>query len=245
MAKLKQSEKTLQLGKTLIDLFSEHGRIDLTCAWMAQYLAELIEEAETATAPTRKKQLQQKCITTITELWKKRKYYPGSIRPLEGIADVIPVLKALQEPDEKDIFSWRRYPELETETAWGYFIAKARTNMDEMVKICVLAQLTEESIKNEKKWMKHFDQLSEVEQKFSKYLDSLIASPTYKDFEVTIQIIDPTKKVKKEKAKPQSPKDRRTLIFEKLDSLLTDQVKALDDLRKRTEPSLKRKKDKD
>lgn len=242
MATLKQSEKTLALGKTLVDLFSDHGRIDLTSAWMAQYLAELIHEVENEKNAARKKQLQQTCTETILELWKRRKYYPGSIRPLEGVAEVIPVLKALQEPDERNNFSWRRYRDLENETAWGHFIAKARTNMEEIVKICVLAQLTEESLKNEKKWKKHFDLLSEVEQKFSTNLDSLINSTTYKDFEVTIQIVDPTKKVKVKKAKPQPPKDRRTLIFEKLDSLLSDQVEALNELREKLEPSPKRKK---
>ncbi|SRR5579862_2512664 len=231
MATLKQSEKTLQLGKTLVSLFSDHGRIDFTSAWMAQYLAERIHEAEAEPSLPKKRQLQQNCVATILELWKKRKYYPSHIRPLAGVADVIPILKALQEPNDDEILSWRRYSHLESDTPWGHFIAKIRLTMEEIVKICVLAQISEESLQNEKKWMEHFDQLSEDEQKFSKYLDSLINSPSYKDFEIAIQFTDPGKKLKKKKDTPRPPKDRRSLVFEKLDSLLSQQVEALNELR--------------
>lgn len=240
MATLKQSEKTLELGKTLVDLFSDHGRIDLTSAWMAQYLAELIHEVESEKNVARKKQLQKSCTETILELWRKRKYYPGSIRPLEGIADVVPILKALQEPDD-DTLSWNRFRALESETAWGQFIARARMNMEKIIKISILAQINEESLMNEKKWKKHFDLLSEVEQNFSKYLDNLISSPTYRDYKVTIQILYPDKKNKMKKEKPAPPKDRKTLLFEKLESLLTNQVDALNKLRKSLDPVEKRK----
>jgi hypothetical protein len=83
--------------------------------------------------------------------------------------------------------------------------------------------------------MEHLDHLSEDEQKLSKYLDNLINSPSYKDFEVTIQIVtDPGKNVKKKRERPNSPKDRRTRVFEKLEALLSEQVEALRVLRERT-----------
>src|SRR5690349_20940559 len=112
MAKSKQSEEILDLGKTLVEKFSDHGRTDLTTRWMAHYLAERIKDAESENSPAKRKKLQDECSEIIKDLWAKRSNYPGATRPLAGLGEAVSVLKALVD-HKRGSMQWEHFIDYE------------------------------------------------------------------------------------------------------------------------------------
>jgi hypothetical protein len=95
----------LQLGKRIVDEFSADQRPDTLAYWMAHYVAELIEAAETAADEERPAKLKQ-CADAIIELWKHRSEFPSGMRPFRGFEAVYKALESLDLSEEK----WRYHP---------------------------------------------------------------------------------------------------------------------------------------
>lgn len=99
-----RSEPLLQFGKRLVDELGTDPRVDTLACWMAHYIAELIQGAETATAEERPAKLKQ-CADAILDLWKHRFELPSGKRPFE---DSEAILRAIESLDPlKD--NWRYF----------------------------------------------------------------------------------------------------------------------------------------
>lgn len=69
--------------------------VDTLTRWMAHYIAELIQSAETASAEDRPDKMAR-CAEAILELWKHRSALPNGKRPFE---DIEPILQGLESLD--------------------------------------------------------------------------------------------------------------------------------------------------
>lgn len=85
----------LEIGKLLIKELGLEPGDNTLCRWMAHYIAELIEDAETATAEDRPKKLA-KCAEMVLALWKHRHELPNGKRPFE---DFEPIFRAIESLD--------------------------------------------------------------------------------------------------------------------------------------------------
>ena len=88
----------LDLGRALVEELGLDPGVDTLSRWMAHYIAELIEDAETAKIEDRPAK-SAKCADAILGLWKRRHQLPNGKRPFE---DLEPILRALESLDPAD-----------------------------------------------------------------------------------------------------------------------------------------------
>lgn len=88
----------MDLGRALVEELGLDPGVDTLSRWMAHYIAELIQEAETAKAEDRPSKLV-KCADAILDLWERRHQMPDGKRPFK---DIEPILKALESLDPND-----------------------------------------------------------------------------------------------------------------------------------------------
>lgn len=88
----------LDLGRALVEELGLDPGVDTLSRWMAHYIAELIEDVETAKVEDRPAKLA-KCADAILDLWERRHQLPNGKRPFE---DLEPILRALESLDPTD-----------------------------------------------------------------------------------------------------------------------------------------------
>ena len=88
----------MDLGRALVEELGSDRDVDTLSRWMAHYIAELIEAAESANDEDRPAKLD-KCANAILKLWEHRHLLPDGKRPFE---DWEPTLKALEHLDPAD-----------------------------------------------------------------------------------------------------------------------------------------------
>ena len=88
----------LDLGRALVEELGLDPGVDTLSRWMAHYIAELIEDAETAKIEERPAKFS-KCADAILKLWECRHQLPNGKRPFE---DLEPILRALESLDPTD-----------------------------------------------------------------------------------------------------------------------------------------------
>lgn len=88
----------LDLGRALVEELGLDPGVDTLSRWMAHYIAELIDDAETAKVEDRTAKLA-KCADAILDLWERRHQLPNGKRPFE---DLEPILRALESLDPTD-----------------------------------------------------------------------------------------------------------------------------------------------
>lgn len=90
----------MELGLALVkEMGLDAGDDTLLSSWMAHYIAELIEGAETASAENRTEKME-KCADAILALWEHRHQLPTGNRPFGDLAPVLRALKSLDPTDK-------------------------------------------------------------------------------------------------------------------------------------------------
>lgn len=219
MEKLKQYQEILKLGKTLVAEFSDNERNDLTTAWMAHYLSEIITEAEGETIIEKKRKLQGECCEVIMTLWEKRVRFPNKNIPLSGLAEGIIILKSLK--DEKNTLSWNRYIDHEISSAWGEYIKQTRKMTEAILALCLSGGVTENMLDNEKRWLENEGLLSDEEKTMIRMLDEFLNKSYVGNQFLSNDEINNLKK--------QQP-DRTELIIDKLNEINSSMLLKLQDL---------------
>lgn len=90
------------IGGELIKQLGEVAERNLLVRWMAEHLADLLQQYRKATGEAKKK-LARQCSDIILKIWSHRYHLPSGARPLESFE---PVLQTLQQLSQ-DTF---RYP---------------------------------------------------------------------------------------------------------------------------------------
>lgn len=93
-----RSKATLQLGRKLTKELGLDQSVDTLGRWMAHYIAELIQDAENASAEERPVKMQV-CNEAILNLWRHLHELPDGKRPFE---EHEPILRALESLDPDD-----------------------------------------------------------------------------------------------------------------------------------------------
>ncbi|MGA2229193.1 MAG: AVAST type 3 anti-phage protein Avs3b [Syntrophobacteraceae bacterium] len=89
----------LDLGRALVEELGLDPGVDTLSRWMAHYIVELIEEAESAKVEERPNKLA-KCADAILKLWEHRRQLPSGKRPFEDLEPVLRVLETLDPNDD-------------------------------------------------------------------------------------------------------------------------------------------------
>ena len=98
----KQLREVIELGEALVAELGLDQSNDVLGRWMAHHLARLIEAAKSATGDARVA-AEDRCLTSILEVWRHRNCLPHGARPFEPAERVLDVITAL-DPDAKQPF---------------------------------------------------------------------------------------------------------------------------------------------
>ncbi|QIF02426.1 hypothetical protein [Roseimicrobium sp. ORNL1] len=103
----KTPEQIIELGKALVATLEAEG-IDTLSAWMAHYIAELMEAADKPGED--RADAQERCFEAILRLWKHRASMPSGRRPFEAFDVIIQTLDRLNPDDPRTYYfeMWRR-----------------------------------------------------------------------------------------------------------------------------------------
>ena len=88
------SDSVLALGKKLVDDLGLEQSVDTLGRWMAHYIAEKMEAAESATGEGRDRKLSE-CRDAILKLWDHRSELPDAQRPFKEFEQIFRVLQSL------------------------------------------------------------------------------------------------------------------------------------------------------
>lgn len=93
----------ITLGKQLVKDLDLEESVKTLSRWMAHFVANLINEVETAPAG-RKQELEQRCFDAVLKLWERRDAFPEQVRPFKNFAPIFRVLEKL-DPERDESFS--------------------------------------------------------------------------------------------------------------------------------------------
>lgn len=82
------------MGKRIVEELGPDQSVDTLARWMAHYVAELIQAAETANGEERQAKMAA-CASTILDLWKHRGRFPSGMRPFEELDPILRTLDSL------------------------------------------------------------------------------------------------------------------------------------------------------
>ncbi|HMH24036.1 MAG TPA: hypothetical protein VK563_19765 [Puia sp.] len=228
MAKSKPLTETLNLGKTLANLFLKQGRSDQTVTWMAHYLSELIIHAEQETNAIKKKELEKECAEIILGLWEKRNSFPDVIHPLSGLTHAVEVIKAMMDDRSNDLY-FTRFEYAESNSIWGNYMKTLRVAIEDSMRIALSAGITLEARERNKILKLHKDYLSEEEREIMDFLEKELEKS-----DSLVKFVFVTNG-KEEKEEPKTKPELMKRVVSKLRALLDKQQAALDTLEKQIE----------
>ena len=148
----------MDLGRELVKQLASDQDDDILSRWMAHYIAELIEVAETAKIEDRPAQLG-KCADAILGLWARRHEFPDGKRPFE---EMEPVLTALESLDlTNDTPRYFRSPRTAADQAeqnaetkkWLELINRLDYTAKILIRYC-LTQAAQSALDKSKDWVK-------------------------------------------------------------------------------------------
>jgi hypothetical protein len=147
----------LDLGRALVAELGLDPGVDTLGRWMAHYIAELIEEAETAKVEERPAKFAR-CANAILKLWQHRHQLPNGKRPFE---DLEPILRAIESLDPADntprYFRSQRMAADETEEnnetrKWLKLVDALDYSAKILIRYCI-AQAAQTALDKSKKWI--------------------------------------------------------------------------------------------
>jgi len=109
MDTLKRYKAVADLGEQLVAELEKAGPVDMLCAWMAHYIAEIMQQAERARGK-KKREAQEKCFQVILRLWEQRARMPSGSRPFEEFEELQATLADLTPPHDQPRYvqTWPR-----------------------------------------------------------------------------------------------------------------------------------------
>src|SRR6266404_1593822 len=120
-----RSDAIFGLGKRIVEELGPDQSVDTLARWMAHYLAELIQAAETASGEDRQAKLAA-CASAILDLWEHRRRFPNGMRPFEELDPILRTLESL-DPNADTLRYYRSQIEMIDKDGRG---AEARRWLD-------------------------------------------------------------------------------------------------------------------
>lgn len=146
----KQSQNVINLGKLLIRQLNLGD--DSLSSWIAHYIAELIEKAETSKGIAKEK-AQTECLDTILKLWANRQKFSHNYRPLEDFEPVFRTLAKLDPEKRGQLPIWNNAKTDATELDKWLGLAEQIDDIShDLIRYC-LTQALEHVEQNSEEWL--------------------------------------------------------------------------------------------
>lgn len=154
---LDRCEATIELGKRLTKELGIDQSVDTLGRWMAHYIAELIEDARTASVEERPEKMRA-CCEAILNLWKHRQNLPDSGRPFQDLDAMLRTLASLDpENDTPRYFPSARTAasdpkESDQTRSWLHLIEDLDHSARILIRYC-LSQAAQNAIDKSAQWV--------------------------------------------------------------------------------------------
>lgn len=151
-------EATIELGKRLTKELGIDQSVDTLGRWMAHYIAELIEDARTASVEERPEKMGA-CCEAILSLWKHRQDLPEGRRPFQNLEAMIRTLASLDPENSTPRYfpSTRTAADLSNETdktrTWLELIEALDHSARILIRYC-MSQAAETAIDKSVEWVR-------------------------------------------------------------------------------------------
>lgn len=219
VVKSKRSTDVIALGKRLVEELGIHDSVDTPRKWLCHYLAELIEECESATKVVDRTVSQERCVGLILRLWENRDQLPREARPLGRLDGVLDTIRSLTS--DKSCFQTMTIEIGERESPWLQFISESHAAHKHFTSIATVASLLDADFESEERWMvENGEQLDPREKESFELLDELVSSIAT---EVNL-------KPEESSLAQLAPKDREEALLEALGKCIAEQTAAFDRL---------------
>lgn len=103
MAFSETQQKLIALGEQLVASLGAAHQLDLLSRWMAHYVAEQIQQANTSTGVA-KVRTEKQAFETILALWAHRARLPDGLRPFEGFEPILRLLGRLDPENPRALY---------------------------------------------------------------------------------------------------------------------------------------------
>lgn len=155
---LQVSKGVLDLGRALVKELGLDPGVDTLGRWMAHYIAELIQNAETAKTEERPYKLSA-CADAILKLWDHRHQLPSGKRPFEEFEPILRTMESLDPTDNTPRYfrSQRRAAGEAEERSDAQKWLELADGVDYSAKILIrycLAEAAQAAKDKSKKWVK-------------------------------------------------------------------------------------------
>lgn len=157
MDALRMPKGVLEIGKALIKELGINPGDDTLSRWMAHYIAELIDDAESASSEDRPEKLA-KCANAILSLWKHRQVLPNGKRPFEELEPIVRAIVSLDPADDTPRYfrSVRNVIDKTEENTGGRKWLDLADGLDYSAKVLIrycLEQASQDALDKSKQWV--------------------------------------------------------------------------------------------
>ena len=159
------SDSVLALGKKIVDELDADQPVDTLSRWMAHYIAEKIEDAETATDGARDRKMSE-CKDAILKLWAHRSELPNGKSPFEDFEPIFRVIKSFDMDDTTSRYfsQVRLVADENDEGAQTKQWLKTASGLDDAARILIrycLAMAARDAVDKSRDWVTLAEAISE------------------------------------------------------------------------------------
>ncbi len=162
MAPSTHSLATIDLGKRLVQELGVEDSNDTLSRWMAHYIAEKIEEAQSAKSKTKRSPMRE-CFRAILELWEHRNAFPMGRRPFGNFESLFQTLSSLDIDDTTPrYFRMPRAVAADNVASESQKWLDAAANVDDAARVLIrycLAVAAENAVDRSRDWVELIEAL--------------------------------------------------------------------------------------
>ena len=180
-----RSDSVLALGKKIVDELDADQPVDTLSRWMAQYIAEKIEDAKNATDGARDQKMSE-CSDAILKLWAHRSELPNGKRPFEDFEPIFRVIESL-DPDDTTPYYFRqirsevkRNDEDESTTRWLDMASELDDAARALIRYC-LVMAARDAVDKSRDWVTLAEAIAEKENNIDINIVNLIMNSEISD----------------------------------------------------------------
>ena len=157
-----RSQATIELGKRLVQELGIEDSNDTLSRWMAHYIAEKIDEANSAKGDTKRAAIHE-CYSAILKLWEHRSAFPTSRRPFGDFESLFETLSSLNIDDRTPrYFRTARMAAVDNVVSESQRWLNAATALDDAARVLIrycLAVAAENAVEKSREWVRLIEAL--------------------------------------------------------------------------------------
>lgn len=211
-------DQVIKLGKKIIEELNLQHSVDTLSRWLSHYLAELLIELNECPKDVRKSK-EKECVDIILKIWDNRESL--GINPMKNISTALSILEVITSSNET-FQSYRHRPRI-IDDVFAEFAQVADSSVNDIIYLTFVFSVANEKFSKLKAWKDELPEtLSSEDKTLINSLDILLGR---------FQLITFSNEEESTSISELAPEKRQTALIQKLEDLIENQKKALENLK--------------